>query len=284
MKITRIYVAGYRLDVDLTRSCVASIRKWYPDIKISLIKDELAGAYDTSDLEDYYGVEVFEGPARRYGWGMSKLEPLFLPDRERFLILDSDIVFAGPVLERLERSGHDFIVADECHPLEEIHRHYFDPKVVEQREPGFRFPGYVFNSGQFVATSGLLRREDFLPFVRFVEPREALQPEIFFVEQGVLSFLLPFKAQKGELTIERQAFMQWAGRMQPEDVEIPRLEQGAYDFLVHWAGPKTSRSTIRMRYLLDYFERAYYRGFSRGRMLRPIHKLQRRWDDLRQRA
>jgi lipopolysaccharide biosynthesis glycosyltransferase len=284
-KITRIFVAGYRLDVAFTRCCVASIRKWYPDIGICLIKDELAGPYDTSDLENHYGVEIFDSGVRCYGWGMSKLEPLFLPGRQRVLILDSDVVFAGPVLARLEQSEHDFVVVDEAHPPEEIVQHYFDPQVVEQRERGFRFPGYVFNTGQIVATSGLLRRQDFLPFVSFAEPRKALQSEVFFCgEQGLLNFVLLSKAQSGELTIGRQAFMKWAGRLQPQDAEIARLEREPYDFMVHWAGPKTSGSAIPMKDLLNYFENAYYRGIGRGRILRPFHKLRRRWAALRRSA
>jgi len=277
MPITKIFLAGYRRDVRFTRCCVASIRKWYPHIRISLIKDELAGAYDTSDLEQFYGVDIFDGGVRSYGWGMSKLEPLFLPERQRILILDSDIVFAGPVLDRLEQSAEDFVVAEEAHPGDEIREYYFDPELMERRHPGFRYPGYVFNTGQIVATSGILQREDFSPFVSFSEPRRSLEPEVFRCgEQGLLNFMLFSHQQRGRLSIGRTAFMQWAGRLRPEDVEIARLEGGSpYDFLVHWAGPKAAGlSSTPMKYLLTYFEDAYYRRISHGALLKHFHKLQ----------
>ncbi len=213
-KIKRIFVLGHFRLLGFTRCCVASIRKWYPDIPITLIKDEIDGPYDTSDLEHYYGVEIFDGEVRKYGWGMSRLEALFLPGYERILILDSDIVLAGPVLERLDQSDADFVVCEEWRPVEELRKYYFDPHVVAQLQPDFAFPGYVFNTGQMVATSGLLRREDFLPFVSFTEPRKLLQPETFCCgEQGLLDFILLYKAQRREITLERQQFMRWPGEM-----------------------------------------------------------------------
>jgi len=275
MKIRRIFVSGYRRDLGLTRCCVASIRKWYPDIRITLVKDEIAGQYDTSDLERHYKVEVFDGPAKLYGWGMGKLQALFLPDRERILIIDSDIVFVGRVLERLEQSDADFVVCDEWRSREELGRYYFDPHVVKRIRPDFDFPGYVFNTGQIVATSGLLTQEDFAPFVSFVEPPKLLQPENFFCgEQGFLNFVLLHKAQRGELTLECQQFMRWAGSMQRDEVEIPKLDgTSPYDFMIHWFGPKTPSFPGPMKYLLGYFEDVYYQGITDGRALKRKHRL-----------
>ena len=263
MHITSIFVAGYRQDVEYTRCCVASIRRWYRHVPIYLIKDETAGTYDTADLETHHGVKIFRGPARRYGWGMSKLEPLFLPGRQKILILDSDTALAGPILDRLEQYSEDFVVAHESLSENEILSYYFDPAVIEQRYEGFRYPGYVFNTGQIVATTGILRREDFLPFVDFVEPRVARQPDLFFCgDQGLLNFVLFSYQQRGELTIARTRFMEWAGRLRSEDIDIARLESGPYyDFLVHWAGFKGAGfSDTPMKYVLEHFTEAYRRG------------------------
>jgi len=275
MKIRRIFVSGYRRDLAFTRCCVASIRKWYPEIRNTLNKDEIAGQYHTSDLEHHYGVDVFDGPAKLYGWGMGKLEALFLPERERILIIDSDIVFVGRVLERLEQSDADFVVCDEWRSREELGRYYFDPNVVTGMQPDFNFPGFVFNTGQMMATSGLLAHGDFAPFVSFDEPRKLLQPETFFCgEQGFLNFVLFHKAQRGELTLECQQFMRWAGDMQRNEVEISKLDRASpYYFMVHWFGPKTPSFPGPMKYLLEYFEDVYYRGFHDGGAVRRKHKL-----------
>lgn len=267
MKITRIFIAGYRRDVRFTRCSVASIRRWYPRIGITLIKDEIAGPYDTSDLERHFGVEVFPTPVKQFGWGMSKLEPLFLSSRERCLIIDSDVLFMGRVLDDLESHQEDFVVVDETHPMEEIRRHYLDDRAIQRLYPTFKFPGYVFNTGQIVTTTGIFQRDDFAPFVCFQEPREALQPEVFFCgEQGFLNYLVLSRLQTGSISLKRAYFMHWAGGMNPEDVSTARLsDRSPYKFLVHWAGAKAeSLSAAPMNHLLEYFEAEYYCGIAQG--------------------
>src|SRR5215470_12465108 len=126
MKIDRIYIAGHRLDLHFTQCCVASIRRWYPHIPITLIKDESCGSYSTEDLKHYWNVDCFKTPRKLLGFGFGKLEALFLPTKERCLILDSDIVFVGKVLEALEHYEEDFIVASAPSPPEEVPIHYFN--------------------------------------------------------------------------------------------------------------------------------------------------------------
>src|SRR5438045_1395202 len=101
MKIDRIYIAGHKSDFRFTQCCVASIRHWYPKIPVTLIKDESSGGYSTEQLENLWNVSCFNSRQKVFGLGMSKLEPLFLPIRERCLIIDSDIVFLGRVLDSL---------------------------------------------------------------------------------------------------------------------------------------------------------------------------------------
>ena len=90
--ITRIYVAGYRYDAEFTRCCVASIREWHRNIPIFLIKDRFYGDYYTKDIERYWNVQIYDVSEKVFGWGFSKLEPLFEKTLERFLVLDSDII------------------------------------------------------------------------------------------------------------------------------------------------------------------------------------------------
>ena len=263
MRIDQIYISGHRLDLRFTRCAVASIRRFYPDIPICLIKDELHGAYDTADLERLFQVERFDTAVTRFGWGMGKLEPLFLEGRRRCLILDSDIVFAGRLLERLEAYSEDFVVERCEHSVDDIREHYFDLDAALAAFGGFRYPDprWVFNGGQLVATTGLLRREDFRPFIAFEQPRTVLYPNLFPCgEQGVLNFVLLNKLQHGELTVRRDNFMQWPPAMQPGSVSRADLEAGNLAFLMHWAGRKhTTIAAHPMGEVLRYFEVQYYR-------------------------
>jgi hypothetical protein len=280
-RIEAIYVAGWRGDLRFTQCCVASIRRWYPTIEICLIKDEIAGEYDTTTLERRFNVRVFDAPRKVYGWGVSKLEPLFLPERRRILVLDSDVVFAGAVLEKLEKASEDFVVVEENHALDAIKRDYFDPEVIQLRYPGYRFPGWVSNTGQFVATTGILRREDFLPFslaaplvlskggvgkdgkmelpvtVRTARERESGFP---YGEQGLLNFVLHSKVQQGLITLRRMRFMRWPPGMHPEEIDVRRLAAGpGYPLVLHWAGAKAEAfDALPLRDVLAYFEALYH--------------------------
>jgi hypothetical protein len=237
---------------------VASIRHWYPSIPISLVKD---GDYNTSNLENYWGVEIFTTVGKRFGPGWSRLEALFNPTRERCLIVDSDIVLAGPILDALEQYDEDFIVEGGDYPAEDIKDFYYDPELVCTLSPSFRYPGYVFNAGQIIATTGILKQEDFTPFVAFEEPRRILRPDLFEAfDQGVLNFVLHQKAQEGALSVRRHRYMRWPGELQSCEVDIERLKaRDGYGFLLHWAGFK--HPVLRdnfMGHVLNYFERSYF--------------------------
>jgi hypothetical protein len=228
MKIERIYIAGHKNDLHFTRCCVASIRHWYPRIPISLIKDESNGTYSTEEIERYWHVDCFKTNRRLLGFGFGKLEPLFLPTKERCLILDSDIVFLGKVLNVLEQYDEDFIVADTPNPLEETSKHYFNLSRLHALDPAFIFPNYTFNSGQMVATMGILGREDFEPFIRFDEPPTHIYPDIFVIgEQGVLNYVLMRKFQEGKISLRREPFMWWAGWLDEGDVKITDLTRNS---------------------------------------------------------
>jgi hypothetical protein len=98
MRIDQIYIGCYSGDQRFTRILVASIRTWYPNIPIDLIKDESQEKFDTSDIERFWHVDIMECQRKTFGWGFAKLEPLSLEEKKRILLLDSDQIFAGPVL------------------------------------------------------------------------------------------------------------------------------------------------------------------------------------------
>jgi hypothetical protein len=220
------------------------------------------GAYSTEELEKHWQVDLFETPKKLLGFGFGKLEPLFLPTKERCLILDSDITFLGNVLAVLERFDEDFIVADTPNPPEQMSKHFFNLPKLRAMDPDFVFPDYTFNSGQIVATMGIVRREDFEPFLRFDEPPVHIYPNIFELgEQGVLNYLLVKKLQLDQITLRRVPFMWWAGWLDENRVKIRQLERHSpYTVLVHWAGYKRHIpfDIIRNAHILRHFESVYY--------------------------
>lgn len=274
-KIGGVYLLTHKYYGRLTQICVASIRYWYPEIPIFLIKDKIAGDFCTKEIETHWNVSVFPTSVEMFGWGFAHLEPLLLPGRERILVIDVDIVFVGRVLDELEKYHEDLIVHREDQPEEPSGRFndlYFSLEKLRQWDPSFRFPRFSFNAGQFVATTGVLRREDFDGLVDWGSPRRVLRPEIFNRgDQGVLNYAVMKRVAAGTMSIARIPFMVW----NPEEMkrfELSRLTPDSpYSQLIHWAGlRKPNMRDMPRSDILDKFEQLYYSRIPNGPAKRAV--------------
>lgn len=272
MSIDIVYISTYRNDLPLTRICVASIRYWYADIPIQLIKDTGAGEFSTQEIEERWNVSVVNTGQRRFGWGFAKLEPLFFVRREKFLMVDSDTVFTGRVLDMLGAYDAEFVVDDETQSAEEVKRLYYDLQSLKGIDPTFQPCGKNFNSGQWVGTSGLVRREDFSHVVEWDNPPRLKYPKMFMPgDQGVLNYVLEKLANTGRIQLARCPLMWWA----PRDIaklDIQAMAQGSpYSQIIHWAGCKLyAKEPMPRTDILQFFERYYYSRVPRGQLLRSL--------------
>lgn len=261
--ISRICIATHRKDLRFARICVASIRARYPQIPIYLIKDVLNGDFSTTEVEEHFDVRIFTGDYNRFGWGLSKLEPLFESTGDRFLVLDSDTVVAGPILEFLQTIDADFIVDKETQSEDVLRSIYFAPEAVRQLDPAYVYPGFSFNTGQFVATGGELHRQDFEHLVDWsTVPPTIRHPEIFKNgEQGVLNYVLQKKAAEGKITIARVPLMLWPGYEKEMNALDPTLVTSGPGVpkIIHWAGFKSrALRLLPGSAILQHFEQQYY--------------------------
>ena len=267
--VERVVVAGFAGDVGFTRCCVASIRRWYPRIPISLVKDHSAGSYDTSELEHRWGVELWPTGEGIHGWGLSKLVPLLHPSNERVLLLDSDTILLGPVLARLEARSEDLVVDTIASPAPEVEAHYFDLGRLRELDPAYRFPGVVFNSGQLVVQTGVLSDGDLAPLVdRTTAPWQLSRPDVFrCADQGILNYLFAKKQAAGELTIGSEHFMWWTGAMCEGTVSEADVADGRWPVVAHWIGRKPPLlEENRQAHILAFYAARYARGpLPRGR-------------------
>jgi len=267
--ISKVYVAGYRWDVDFTRYCVASIREWNPDIPIILIKDRIRGDYYTGDIERRWNVSQFDTREFCYGWGFSKLEPLFEARRERFLMLDSDILMLGNLLQTLQKYPQDFIVSGHDSPRNFQNTQYFDPELLKSLDPGYVHNGIGFNTGQWVGTSGIFRRVDFEAFVEFSNPPRLRHPNIFQLgEQGLLNYFLFKHMSLGKISVASFPFMDIGTSVTANQVIINK-NHISFDksILLHWCGcrGKTPESSPNGR-LFRFFAKRFYSRVPFGRV------------------
>lgn len=266
MKIEIIYIPCFRGDFRLTRICVASIRYWYPKITIVLIKDLMNGNFDTSEIEKHFNVSIYPQKARSYGWGFSKFEVFIEQKRQRFLMLDSDIVLVGPILDILENQNEDWVVFDEPFIKEDLYRWYFDPEKIRKIDPEFNFPNFTFNTGQLVGFTGILRKEDFNSFIEWSEPRVLKYTEFTLTgEQPLLNYILMKKLDKKEITLKRLDFMREGLNADTHQVSIDRIKKKeGYPFIIHWHDGKQGMMNPKIKKMprndiLLYYENIYYR-------------------------
>ena len=281
--IERIYIGCCATDVWLARISVASIRYWHPDAPICLLRDHGRGFADTSEIEKYWSVDVLDCTPAFAGCGFTKIELLLRPKQERFLFVDADTAFVGPVLDTLQDRPEQFVISPDFIADPRTHHvipFYFDYAKLREYDPSYVFPGYVFNTGQFVATSGLLRAEDFAGIVDWKVPPVWLLRDVFSsAEQGFLNYLFARRAQQGALTLGT-ATLYYDGLSE----EAARLEfrppARDHRFLLHWPGEKSPTAGGYTRGdVLQYFEDLYYSRIPGGAAKRAIRTGQRlaRW-------
>ncbi len=270
-------------DLWRTRICVASIRYWYPDRPIYLLKDLANGPCDTAEIEALWQVQIYPLPRQRYATGLAKVELLFTATPgQRYLILDSDTVFIGPVIDALERIEGDFICSptfDQGAESVYVNHHYFDHIQLQAFDPNYESPGYVFNTGQFVATTGLLHRSDFEPLVDWQGTLPRLRQEQIFRcwDQGILNYVLTERARQDRIKLVLHPFHFWNGSEACQRVDLDRVKaRVGYPLVIHWSGhkPPLPRQSVRGD-ILQFYEDHYYGQIPCGESKRWYRLLRR---------
>jgi hypothetical protein len=275
LKIEGVIISSYRYDVELTRICVASIRFWYPDIPIWLVKDRHYGDFSTREIEKHWRAQVYPERQKNLGWGFGKLEVMTEPPRRRFLFVDSDTVFAGRVIEHLEQFDEDFIVENRDYAAaNQVEQEFFALTKLAMLDPGFRFPGFGFNSGQIVASTGAITKQDLNGLVNWQSCRVE-HPDIFRCgEQGLLNYVVLRKLQDYELTLRRESLMAWPGGEEAaRHIQLSDFTpEGKHHQVIHWAGLRWGKTIEEMPRpeVLRHFEDIYYGPIILG-------SLKRRW-------
>jgi hypothetical protein len=267
-----IYIAACARDARLTRICVASIRYFYPDIPIRLLAGEILQPGLAEELRRYWDVDLVDLPRGDYGWGLVKLEPLFGPAGQRFLVMDVDTVFTGRVLDIHAESDAPFFVDNEQLSDANFRRLYYDWDKVREIDPRAQPALAAFNVGQWFGTAGLVKREEFDPWVEWTLPRRLHYPQYFMGgDQGVMNYVILQKEAFEGLRIERRTIMRWPGTSM-EGLDVESVSKGtAPPLVIHWAGMKKTllRDMVGADLLL-FFEKFYYQRLPAGKVRRVL--------------
>jgi hypothetical protein len=278
--VDAIVVACFKRDLFLLRSCVASIRYWYPEIEIYLLKDHSEGEFSTGELEQHFGVQVFKSTRHVFGWPWSKLEVILRPERRKYLFLDSDTVLLGPVLELLNACDADFVVTGIRAPADSdnVSANYIDMDRIRGFDADYQYPGFAFNGGQLVMTSGMLTAADLDPVVQLEPEMANRHPEIFkHGDQGALNYVFAKAHQAGRITLEYVDFWLWPGMPEARSIPLARVEsKSGIPLIMHWAGVKPTDFRKYLRYdILQFYTARYYDRV-------PLGRVKQRWRHLLQ--
>jgi len=267
-----VYVAASKLDARYTRICIASVRHVYPNVPIRLLPGGELRRSLVDELRRYWNVGVADVPKGEYGWGFVKLEPLFGPRRERFLVLDSDTVIIGPVLDLASHHDEDFVVDDEIQSPAGAKAIYYDCETAANDGALLPNPAFLFNTGQWFGRSGILNRDDFGGLVGWDFPRRLTNPRLFKNgEQGILNFVVNQQWRAGRLRVARVPLLRWPGHGL-RGVDAAAVAAGSCTpCVVHWAGMKKTRHRDMLGAdLLTYFEGEYYDRLPAGRARKAL--------------
>jgi hypothetical protein len=275
-----IVVFANAKDFFLAKICIASIRYFYPNIEIFLVKDQLNGRFNSSSLESRYNVKELKLSNKYFGWGAAKLQFLIdIEDDRKFLILDSDIIFVGNVLSKFEKINYDYIVSCETYELTDVVKSVFvDPEKAIEYFPSYSFPGFFFNTGQVLVNPSKIRKEDFLGIF---DPKKYPYYQDYdtfsYVDQSILNALLPALKNQNRISLYGIEFMKASGEFFRENVNnsVNILDKNL-DFLIHWAGDVRDRDLRKMNgyELLNFFQENFEAG------LTSIQKIRHRCQNL----
>ncbi|MBB1284683.1 hypothetical protein HRH25_09895 [Flavisolibacter sp. BT320] len=279
-----VVIGVNKRDLWLCRICVASIRYYYPDVKIYLLKDELNGKFSTKEVEKNWNVEQIKYPVKRFGWGAAKMH-FFCDQRfaeRKFLVLDSDIVITGRILDEpfLKRFDQDIIISEE-YPVNPnskwFTQTYFDYDVIRSHDPDFTFGGFTFNTGQIFCKGSFLDPKIVEPYFNFNGMPSWKRMDLFpLVDQSVLNYVLPQQLKSGNIRIGRQSFMLWSETDRVKGLSLDEIKSGeSLPFVIHWAGAFRTPLLGKMTRgdILSFFEKKYYEKIFGGAVLRYTRRI-----------
>jgi lipopolysaccharide biosynthesis glycosyltransferase len=265
----RIVIPCHKNDIFLTRICVASIRYYYPDIPIYLVKDNIDGSFFTKDIEWFWNVGLINLGYKKYGWTTSKLFLLVSKKLkgEKIFVLDSDTVFIGRVLDLVIKNinNYEFIISPEYVTKpgkNDFTKNIYDYKWFKKIYPNLHFPGYTFNSGNILITPGVITKKDVGKFVDFSKYPFWRDSEMHFHtrDQSILNALFSVKSIAKRFRILKIVYMLWSKDKFVQKISLDEVKSGKYSKLIHWAGEKRNPvfNGVSRKDILTFFQNVYF--------------------------
>lgn len=266
-----IVIACQSQDFEFTKICISSVRYYYPSIEILLLKDEKNGYFSTKKIEKLFDLKILKLEKSIFGWGNSKILLVLskLDNKKKYLVLDSDTIFVGPVLSNFSRiiNKYDFIVSPETvnSPGDQFFNLlYYDPEWAKTQFSNFKYPGYAFNTGAMIVSTNVINNKDLFPYFSSKKyPFFAKRYQNFFQsnDQSLFNLLFPIFNDKKKIKLGLKPFMLWSeDKYLKNNISVESIANSENNILIHWAGHnknvsmlKLTRSDILLFFLKEYY-------------------------------
>jgi hypothetical protein len=281
-------------DQYLTRICVASIRYFYEDVNIYLLKDESQGKFSIAEIVNNFNVREIILNNTEFGWGSGRLFFLLhkIDNLGLCLLLDSDTVMIGKVIDSLVNSrSYDasLIINPEYHlnPGTKEYDKIFSPiSWVETKFSAYTYPGYTFNSGCMFSKPGIVPTELVAEYFNPQKyPYWNVKTKKYFpcADQSLLNIVIPILAKKKLISLKKKKFMLWSRDKKVEEISIKTIKEGSMPYIIHWAGEGWSHSAknpnpntihhMSRPDILRFFEQQYYSNIKGGWLIYLYRKI-----------
>jgi lipopolysaccharide biosynthesis glycosyltransferase len=274
----KVVIVTYKDIYYFTRLCVASIRYYYPDVEVFLIKDLIGGDFSTTDLQKYLKVKIMDLGINIFGNPSSKIRLLLSKQfaDNKYLALDSDIVLVGRLLDTLDLMAkrYDFVVSSEHYAKpgdQTFEKLYYRLEDVVKEYPDFKFPGYDFNGGQIVITPGLIQSREIRKYISFSKfpywTKYSFNKLAPCFDQPLLNIILVIKHIRKELRLGHRNFMICGGFPEAAKLKLEDVKSGKLAKLIHWAGTKKTDClySLHRSDILFFFAEIYYSYLPMGK-------------------
>lgn len=268
-KIEKIYMVTHRYDLPNLFTCLASIKYWYPNIEIVIIKNQNNGRFNLDFLKRYYNVTFLYETTYSYGKFYGSLEPFISGKNERFIIVDTDTAFTGRIIDFAETKTEDFVIDYEIQPIEKTKSLYWDSERIGEYISNFSDRWFTFNNGIMACMGNKIIISDFTDFMRWEKHQQPviLDSTVFpTYDQSAINVVINKKFEKKEITVAREKIMiyppQFTGSA--ETLLAGIIQKDAAEFrVIHWADTKNLKLTQRpLANVFNFYADLFFNDFT----------------------
>ena len=243
-KIEQVVLLTHRYDLANLIVCLASIQYWYPDVKVTVVKNRNQGDFQINFLTKHFNISIVDSPCAHYGKYYGSLEPYLTGRRQRFIVMDTDTALTGPIFDLLEQRSADFVVDREVQGELRLRQLYWDPDRIAAFIPEYSAAWFTFNNAAICGTGDKITRADFGDFMTWVPGAEPAMkdPAVFpMADMTAINIVINRKAARKEVIVERLDLMIYPPFYEGSEADLLRGiadRTGSEVRIIHWADQK----------------------------------------------